>query len=119
MTLSCFTDKAVPPDAGATHGPLAHEWAFAGQAFGWSLRLRQPKRVLLYLIPGSGSFLAGVVLGGKAAAAALADATLPAALRQPLAAARVYAEGRGIRLELRGASDLPPVLRLLEHKTRC
>jgi hypothetical protein len=139
MALSCFDDKTCPPtEAELTrvlgkaasvwtdlvkrvesgHAPLAREWAFPGKAYGWSFRLRQPRRVFLYLTPGRGHFVAAVVLGEKAASAALADPDLPEAVKTDLAAARVYAEGRGIRLTVRCGKDTMPVEILLGHKGR-
>ena len=137
MSLSCFPDPAHPPDPAAlaralgdsatlwarievavdeAHGPVEHVWKHAGKAFGWSLRLVRQGRVLLYLTPRQGHFLGSVVLGGKAAAAALEDPSLPQEVRDALAAARVYAEGRGLRLELGPEADPAPLLRLLAHK---
>lgn len=137
MALSCFDDKSLPPDEcrlraalGASAaawdklqlqvqagGPLELEWAFPGPSFGWSLRLRRSKRILLYLTPQRDFFHVGIVLGERAAAAALADASLPAEVRQALGEARPYAEGRGLRLPCRTENELAPLLRLLEHKT--
>ncbi|MFA7331151.1 MAG: DUF3788 family protein [Candidatus Delongbacteria bacterium] len=137
MALSCFADNSRPPDAAelaaalgpaaalwgelrrraeAAHGPLQEEWKHPGKSFGWSLRLKLKERVLLYLTPQQGFLWAGIVLGERASAAALADAGLPPALRQTLADSKAYAEGRGLRLELRPGAELEPLLRLLDHK---
>ncbi len=128
-SLSAFSDKASPPSAGELHrmlgaadsawghlvghvnrtyAPAVEQWNFAGARFGWSLRLRKPDRVILYLIPQAGRFLVGIVLGAKAVAAAQ-GAGLPAPVLAALAAAPRFAEGTGLRLPISGERDLPPV----------
>jgi hypothetical protein len=47
-------------------GPVSEEWNFAGAKHGWSMRLRDKERVVLYMTPQDGCFLVGVVLGEKA-----------------------------------------------------
>ncbi len=129
MALSVFDDKACPPteqtlavalgrasglwvqlkdDLQAAHGPLAEEWSFAGKAFGWSFRLKEKKRVLVYMTPCRGHFLASFALGEKACLAARA-ASLPSAILELIDAAPKYAEGRGVRIPVRSARDLAHV----------
>jgi hypothetical protein len=125
VALSAFEDKSAPPSArdltrtlGRTsklwnglkrdlqrqHGPLAEEWSFAGAKYGWSLRLKQEKRVLVYLTPCQDHFLAAVVLGNKAVQA-LEKSDLSPKVKSLIAAAKVYAEGRGVRLEIHDPAD--------------
>ncbi|HSL22024.1 MAG TPA: DUF3788 domain-containing protein [Vicinamibacterales bacterium] len=129
MALSAFGDKSVPPaepalrktlgrtaalwmdlkrDLAAAHGPLVEEWNFAGNAYGWSLRLKQKKRAIVYMTPCDGYFLASLALGEKACAAAR-DQGLPAPLLAIIDAAPKYAEGRGIRIPVRSRNDLRKV----------
>lgn len=128
-SLSAFGEKASPPTAvelqrllgpagpawtklahhvDQTYAPATEQWNFAGARFGWSLRLRQRDRVILYLIPQAGQFLVGVVLGAQAVAAAQ-SAGLPADVVAAIAAAPCHAEGTGLRLPVRGEQDLPAV----------
>lgn len=99
----------------AAHGPLAEEWHFAGEKFGWSFRLKQGKRVLVYMLPCRSSFLASFALGEKACRAARATG-LPEALLALLDAAPKYAEGRGVRVPVRSLKDTDGVLRLAALK---
>jgi hypothetical protein len=141
MALSAFEDKAHRPtqeelasmmgksadlwrelklhlqsEHGASkHGALAEEWSFPGAKFGWSLRIKDGKRVLVYLTPCKGHFLAGFVLGGKAVAAAHAS-RLPRDVVAMTDGARAYAEGRGVRLEVRTRKDLDAVRTLASIK---
>ena len=126
MALSIFDDKTSPPqenDLRAALGdtyplwnrlqeqvstrfaPVTLEWGYSSTTTGWGLRLKKQKRAILYMTPGRGYFLASFVLGGKAVQAAH-DSPLPAALLAAIDAAPQYAEGRGVRLEIRTAADL-------------
>lgn len=134
MALSAFDDKTKPPvpeelaarlggaavlwdelrrRAGA--GSLVGEWGFTAKSTGWGLRLKQGRRVILYMTPCEGYFLASFALGEKAVQAARAS-DLSASVLAVLDGARKYAEGRGVRLEVRSAEDLRNVLRLAEIK---
>lgn len=98
-----------------TYEPVTTEWNFGGAKFGWSLRLRKPDRVILYLIPRIDGFLVGIVLGAKAVAAA-GNARLPARVLEMIAEAPRYAEGTGVRLPVVGARDLPAIKKLTALK---
>ena len=136
MALSFFEDIESPPTAaalgkalGATHStwlefvrhleaeypPLTGEWHFSGAKWGWSMRLRQNKRVIVYLTPADGFFHAGFSLGERAVAAA-AERRLPKAIVEAIDAAPRYAEGRGLRLEVRRATLLPALKTLAACK---
>lgn len=136
MALSPFGDRSAPPSpaqlrgvlgssarlwgalvkrVAAAHPPIVEAWALAGARFGWSLRLKRGERIVLYLIPQEGHFLAGVVLGERACLAAQ-GAGLPAAVRAELEAAPRYAEGRGLRLPMRSTADLEAIATLVALK---
>jgi Protein of unknown function (DUF3788) len=85
--------------------PLSIEWGFAGKAYGWSLRLKHKKRTVLYMTPCEGHFLASFALGEKAVNAAH-HSDLPTSVLQVIDTAKKYAEGRGVRLEVRNAKDV-------------
>jgi hypothetical protein len=84
------------------YGPVIEAWGFYKS---WSLRLKQKKRTILYLLPREGHFLCAFVFGGKATDAAR-QAKLPKAVIKEIEDAPVYAEGRGFRLEVRTAKDV-------------
>jgi len=111
--------KALIAETDRRFGPLTVEWGFSSKKTGWGVRLKTPARTLLYLKPCEGHFLASFVLGEKAVAAAH-EAGLPAAILAAIDAAPRYAEGRGVRLEVRRAEDLPSLLALTAIKAaRC
>jgi hypothetical protein len=107
--------RALREAIAAAHEPVTEEWTFAGAKWGWSFRLKRSKRTILYMTPRRKHFTVGFVLGEKAAAAALAS-DLPAAVRRAVDEAPRYAEGRGLRLEIRKKADLDAVLALAAIK---
>ena len=87
-------------------GKVAETWHFGGAKYGWSQRLVQGKRVLVYLTPQAGQLLVGVALGEKAIAVAEATGLASARTREIVAAAPRYAEGRGVRFAVATDDDL-------------
>jgi len=102
-------------DLQAEHGPLVEEWNFSGKAYGWSFRLKQRKRTIVYMTPCRAHFLASFALGEKACAAAHAGG-LPASVLAAIDGAPKYAEGRGVRIPVRNRRDLEGVARLAAIK---
>ena len=126
MSLSIFNDKSKQPtedDLKAKLGsafilwnelkkliasrfaPVTTEWGFTSKKTGWGLRLKHEKRVIIYMTPCQGYFLASLALGEKAVKAAH-KSDLPASVLEIIDNAPKYAEGRGIRLEIRSADDV-------------
>jgi hypothetical protein len=81
------------------------EWHCYSTKAGWSLRLQLKKRTIVYLAPGQGGFLACFVLGSKAIAAAR-NSGLPGGALRMIKQSRSYAEGTGVRIEVRSQEDL-------------
>ncbi len=100
--------KGLIAHAEEAFAPLTQEWGFAGAKWGWSLRLKKKKRTIVYLTPRAKHFVAGFALGEKAVRAAH-DEGLPGWVLETIEAAPKYAEGRGVRLEVRVKKDLEGV----------
>ena len=121
MALRAFDEQAKPPRAGdlertlrgaeahwdgliaflaTEYAPLEETWNFAGANWGWSLRLKQKKRTVLYMTPCKGLFLVGFALGEKAVKAAH-DSPLPDSILAVIDEAKKYAEGRAVRIEIK------------------
>jgi hypothetical protein len=136
MALSAFDDKATPPtdhtlgrmlgrtyalwnrlksDLQESHGPLDEQWSFAGKNYGWSFRLKQKKRALVYMTPCRGYFLASFALGEKACRAAH-ERGVPSPILDIVDAAPKYAEGRGVRIPVRNQRDVRGVEQLAAVK---
>lgn len=136
MALSAFDDKSQEPEASelrSTLGrsivhwedlvahlrdefaPLDVTWGFAGAKWGWSLRLKQKKRTVLYMTPCNRHFLVGFALGERAVKAAHAR-PLPSSILGVIDEAPKYAEGRGGRIEVKTKKDLEAVKELAAVK---
>ena len=130
--MSVFDDRSRPPrddDLAATLGttfvfwnelkrlmasrfaPLSVEWEFTSKKTGWGLRLRREKRTILYMTPCRGYFMASFAMGEKAAKATH-ESDLPVSVLGVIDSAKKYAEGRGVRLEVRNAEDVRSVEKL-------
>ena len=95
--------------------PLSVDWGFAGKNYGWSLRLKQKKRTVLYMTPRPGHFLVGFALGEKAVNAAHQSDLRKSAL-DIIDGAKKYAEGRGVRIEVRRGEDILDVVKIATIK---
>ncbi|MBZ5536745.1 MAG: DUF3788 domain-containing protein [Acidobacteriia bacterium] len=132
MALSAFDDKSKLPEEdqiretlgktfthwnelkrriGARFAPLSVDWGFSSKKSGWGLRLRQGKRTVLYMTPCKGYFLASFALGEKAVKASR-DCDLPVSVLKIIDTATKFAEGRGVRLEVRSAEDVRNIEKL-------
>ena len=92
--------------------PATQVWKFGT---GWSLRVLHKDRVIVYLLPQHDQFLVSFALGEKAVAAARA-ARLSAAVLELIDEAPRYAEGRGVRIPVRGDRHLTTLARLAQIK---
>lgn len=126
MAFSAFDDKSVTPTdtdlqnelgrtathwnrliahAATEYPPLDQTWTYSGVKWGWSLRLKQEKRTILYMTPRRRHFVVGFALGDKAVKAVRAR-PLPDAVLAIIDEAPKYAEGRAVRIEVRNKTDL-------------
>jgi hypothetical protein len=138
MGTSIFTDKANIPGTDMLSEALGnlHEvwmdvrdyvfqeypqaietWDFSGQKNGWSFRIKDKKRVIIYLLPRDKFFLVAFVFGEKATADALGS-DIAKSLKAEIESAKVYAEGRGFRIEVRNAEIFEDIKKLINFKIR-
>jgi hypothetical protein len=138
MSLSAFNEKSRPPSdddlravlgkayapwrklielVGARIEPLTEVWGFTSASTGWGLRLRHKERVILYMTPQEGQFLASFALGEKAVAAAHA-ARLPATILAAIEEAPKYAEGRGVRVSVTNSRQIRALASLAQIKLK-
>lgn len=136
METSIFPDKAKKPDEQILIAALGHqielwnklrefvldkypmaieEWNYPGKKYGWSFRMKDKKRAIIYLLPQQGCFKAAFVFGQKAVDQVL-QSEISKDIKTELQQARVYAEGRGIRIEVKDESIIPDLKRLVEIK---
>ena len=136
MSVSVFEDKTTMPDdkmlakalgksnrlwqeikkhLKAEYGELVEEWQFYGQKSGWILKTLRKKRNLFFFIPLKDSFQVSFVFGDKAVAA-VQKSDLQKKLVTELKNARKYAEGRGLRIDVKNSADVEHIKKLVEIK---
>jgi hypothetical protein len=136
MDASIFLDKAKKPspeDLSAALGksysywksiydmvylkyPSAtSEWNFPGQKYGWSFRIKDKKRAIIYLLPRNKKLLVAFVFGQKAFEKII-DSNISKEIKLGLQSAKVYAEGRGIRIEVKNQTSLKDISNLIDIK---
>lgn len=130
MALSAFGDKSAPPSerelaevlgasASAWRGllarlaPLTSEWSFSAKTIGWGLRVMRGDRMILSMIPRDGAFLASFALGERVVAKL---PSLPANVQAAIDSAPRYAEGRGVRIEVRDERDVAAIAVIAQVK---
>lgn len=91
------------------------EWNYPGAKYGWSFRIKDKKRAIVYLLPRDGYFKLAMIFGAKASDA-IFNSNISDAIIQELKAARVYAEGRGIRLDITEESNLSDIKQMIDFK---
>lgn len=132
--ISIFTDKAIIP----THRDLIEvldgsyelwkhiedfvmkkypkgltEWNYSGKKYGWSYRIKDKKRAIIYFLPRDHSFKVAFVFGQKAMDVIM-ESSISLDIKDELMQATKYAEGRGIRIDVKNHSILPDIKRLIE-----
>jgi Protein of unknown function (DUF3788) len=91
------------------------EWHFSSEKFGWSFRIKDKKRVIIYLLPRDQFFKVAFVFGQKATDAVM-ESNITDAIKTELQTAKVYAEGRGIRIDIRDQKNTEDILKLIAVK---
>ena len=107
QALADFTKSAYPA--------ATEEWNFSNVKYGWSFRIRDKKRVIVYLLPRNGFFKISLVFGQKATDAIFKN-DIADTIKAELKNAKVYAEGRGIRIEVKDNTNLNDFKKLITIK---
>jgi hypothetical protein len=92
--------------------PASEEWKYYNSKSGWILTIRDKKKVMVYMSPGKGEFMAGVTLGEKAVEAAMAS-SLPEEVKEIVRNAKEWPEGRVVRLDVRKKADVDSMKKLV------
>ena len=121
MSENVFTDKSVKPNdlllsevlgtkykywdeirtsLRNSYEGLIEEWKYYGQKYGWSLKLLLKKRNLFFFTAYKKYFIIGFVFGDKAVSI-IEKSDLPKNMIDELKNAKKYAEGRGLRVEIK------------------
>jgi Protein of unknown function (DUF3788) len=94
---------------------VTSKWHFTSTKLGWSFRMSDSKRVLVYLLPRDKYFKVAMVFGQKATDLVL-QSEISESIKAELKAAKVYAEGRGIRIDITDNSLLNDIKKLIQIK---
>ncbi|MFH0895636.1 MAG: DUF3788 domain-containing protein [Bacteroidota bacterium] len=138
MTLSIFDDKEKQPTEKDLQKVLgekyeiwnaikafvvknypeaSEQWNFSGKAYGWGFRLRDKKRVIIYLTPCDGFFKTSLVFGQKAFDEIMKN-KISIEIKNLLEEAPVYAEGRGFRIDVIDNKFLKDIQQLILKKLK-
>jgi hypothetical protein len=136
MSANVFIDKLPKPDDQAlfralgktyplwaeienhvatAHGGSTQEWKCYDPKSGWSLKTLLRKQNLFFFTPYQGYFRIVFVFGDRAVAEILTS-DLPKALIEEVENAKKYAEGRGLRVEVKTRRDVESVKKLIAIK---
>ena len=74
---------------------VKEEWNFGGDKYGSSYRIKDKKRVFVYLLPRDKYFKVAMVFGSKTTDQIM-ESDISESIKTELMAARTHAEGRGI-----------------------
>lgn len=107
--------KEIRNYAFAKYPDAVEEWNFPGKKYGWSFRIKDKKRAIVYLLPRKKSFMVALVFGKKAYNQIM-ESTISDEIKSELQAAKPYAEGRGIRIPIENADIIPHIKKLIDIK---
>lgn len=91
------------------------EWNFPGKKYGWSFRIKDKKRAIIYLLPRDNYFKVAFVFGDKAVNEIM-NSQISDDIKTELGKATKFAEGRGIRIEVQNDSIIPDIEQLINIK---
>lgn len=109
LEITAYTKSTLPSAAGG--------WYFSGATLGWSFRISDSRRVIIYLYPRAMFFTVTIVLNAQALEAVLAS-NVADSIKTALQAAPELPEGRSISLEVRNAEVAEDVKQLVKMKLR-
>lgn len=91
------------------------EWNYPGKKYGWSFRIKDKKRAIIYLLPRDQYFKVAFVFGDKAVKEIL-ESKISNDIKTEISLATKYAEGRGIRIDVIDDSILIDIEQLIDIK---
>lgn len=91
------------------------EWNCFSEKYGWNFRLKDKKRAIIYLGPRENYFRASLIFGEKAYEAVMSS-SVAQQIKDDLAAAKKYVEGRGVFIEVRNKEALGDIKTLIDIK---
>lgn len=90
-------------------------WNYPGKKYGWSFRIKDKKRAIIYLLPRDRYFKVAFVFGDKALNIIM-DSKISSGIKTEINQATKYAEGRGIRIDVKNDSVIFDIEQLIDIK---
>jgi hypothetical protein len=136
MSANVFIDKLAKPDDQAlvralgktyplwaeiekhiatTLGKSVEEWKYYGLKSGWTMKTLYKKRNLFFFTACKGYFRIAFVFGDRAVAEIITS-DLPKAMIEEITNAKKYAEGKGLRVDVKTRRDVESVKKLIAIK---
>lgn len=91
------------------------EWNYSGLKYGWSFRIKDKKRAIIYLLPRDQYFKVAFVFGDKAVSKIM-ESGISKDIKTEINQATKYAEGRGIRIDVKNDSVIFDIEQLIDIK---
>lgn len=93
------------------------EWNYPGKTYGWSFRIKDKRRAIIYFLPRDGYFIVAFVFRDKAVNEIM-DSRISNDIKTEISQARKYAEGRGIRINVKNDSIIFDIEQLIDIKLK-
>ena len=93
------------------------DWNFPGKKYGWSFRIKDNRRALIYFLPKDQFFKVAFVFGDKAVIDIMRTG-ISDKIKEELNQAKKYGEGRGIRIDIKDDSIFPDIEQLIVMKLK-
>jgi len=134
MDKSIFLDKKSVPNNNDSIGSLGNtyqlwqliknyvilkhpkgfeEWSYS--KYGWSFWMKDKKRAIIYFLPRDKYFKVAFVFGQKATDAIM-QSKIANTIKMELDSTKVYAEGRGIRIDINDKMIINDIKKLIDIK---
>ena len=94
------------------------EWFVSVKKFGWSYRIKDKKRAIVYFSPKAEMFIVSMVFGQKATDQILAS-DISNSIKTDLMNSKVYMEGRVLRIDVIDNLPVADIKKLIEIKIAC
>ncbi|WP_111709184.1 DUF3788 family protein [Lutibacter citreus] len=91
------------------------QWNFPGKKYGWSYRIKDKKRAIIYFLPLKDNFKVAFVFGNKAFEEIL-KSNVSEFIKNDLSEAKKYTEGRGIRIPIKNETIISDISKLIDIK---
>ena len=95
------------------YGLLKKEWKFYSKKSGWSCRISNKKRNLVFLIPNDKYFIATINMSVKVSEILL-DMDFPSEIKSIIKETKSYMEGKSVLIDVKNEKDLEIVKTMLD-----